>query len=161
MLMAGQRYDIVVEADQAVDNYWMRMIATSGCSNITNTDLTAIIRYEGANANALPTSQAYVPANQICEDEDPSNLVPIIQRNAGPFSFSSGMDITIDEAMLTNNGIFSWHVNGSTFLIDWSDPTLLLVENLSPRYPSQYNVLELNGTKTDVRTLLLNQELTA
>jgi hypothetical protein len=134
----------------------MRMIATQGCSNITNTDLTAIIRYEGANANALPTSQAYTPTNQICEDEYSNNLVPIIQRNAGPFSFSSGMDITIDEDMLTNNGIFSWHVNGSTFLIDWADPTLLLVENFSPKYPSQYNVLQLNGTKTDVPSPILS-----
>jgi hypothetical protein len=134
-----------VEADQPIGNYWMRMIATEGCSNVTNQDLTAIIRYEGAPLRE-PTSTAWTPANQICEDE--TQLVPIVTRNAGPFSFSSGMDITIDEKMLTDQGIFSWHVNGSTFLIDWSNPTLLLVDNKDPTYPSQYNVLELNGTET-------------
>lgn len=120
------------------------MIATEGCSNV-NKDLTAIIRYEGAPLTD-PTSTGWVPANQICEDE--TQLVPIVQRTAGPFSFSSGMDITIDEQMLANEGIFQWHVNGSTFLIDWSNPTLLLVDNKDPSYPSQYNVLELNGTET-------------
>jgi len=73
-----------VEADQPIDNYWMRMVATEGCSNITNKDLTAILRYEGAPI-VDPTSTAHVPANQICEDE--TQLVPIVTRNAGPFSF--------------------------------------------------------------------------
>jgi len=136
---------VIVEADQPIGNYWMRMIATEGCSNVTNTDLTAIVRYEGAPLTN-PTSTAYIPANQICEDE--TQLVPIVPRNAGPFSFSSGLDIAIDEDMLQTEGIFSWHVNGSTFLIDWSNPTLLMVDDHDPTYPSQYNVLELNGTES-------------
>lgn len=149
--MVGQRYDIIVEANQPVDNYWMRLVATAGCSNVQNTtDMSAIIRYEGADTSADPTTLSWVPPNQICEDEASSNLNPVIVRNAGPFSFGSGMDITIDQNELFNNGIFQWDINGTSFLIDWSDPTLLLVDNHDPSYPSQYNVEELNGTETTV-----------
>lgn len=144
---SGQRYDIIVEANQDVDNYWMRLIATSGCSNIANKDLTAIVRYDDASTDD-PTSTAYVPDNEICEDE--TNLVPVVVRNAGLFSYSSGMNITLAKS----NGIFSWLINGSTFLIDWSDPTLLLVDDYDPSYPSQYNVLDLNGTEETVKPLI-------
>jgi hypothetical protein len=133
-----------VEADQDVDNYWMRLIATSGCSKITNEDLTAIVRYDGASTTDDPTSTAYIPDNQICEDE--TGLVPIVSRDAGLFSYSSGMDITLAKT----NGIFSWQINGSSFRINWSDPTLLLADNYDPSYPSQYNVLDLNGTDDTV-----------
>jgi hypothetical protein len=128
----------------------MRLVATAGCSDVNNTDLTAIIRYDGANTQELPTSIAYVPPNQICEDE--TQLVPVIVRNAGPFSYHSGMNISL---AVTNN-IFSWVINdGFSFKIDWSDPTLLLVDDHDPSYPSQYNVLELNGTQTTVSELVV------
>jgi hypothetical protein len=122
----------------------MRLIATSGCSNVVNKDLTAIVRYDGASTGD-PNSVAYVPSNQVCEDE--TDLVPIIARNAGPFSYGSGMNISL----AVTNKIFSWVINnGSSFKIDWEDPTLLLVDNYDPTYPAQYNVLELNGTETTV-----------
>jgi FtsP/CotA-like multicopper oxidase with cupredoxin domain len=145
-IFIGQRYDLVVEANQAVGNYWMRLVATAGCSNVVNKDLTAIIRYNGADSSADPTSTAYVPPNEICEDE--TELVPVVVRNAGPFSYGNSMDISIDQADLTNFGFFRFDINGSSFRIDWSDPTLLLVDNHDPSYPTDYNVLELNGTQT-------------
>lgn len=124
----------------------MRLIATAGCSNVLNTDLTAIIRYEGAGSGD-PTSTAYVPPNQICEDE--TGLVPINVRDVQPFSYGSGMDVTIDQDSLFNTGIFKWDINGSSFLIDWKDPTLLLIDEQRP-FPTSYNALELNGTQTTV-----------
>jgi Multicopper oxidase len=149
--MVGQRYDIVVEADQPVDNYWLRLVATTGCSNVANTtDLSAILRYEGADTSVDPTSTPTLPDNEICEDEAASNLNPVIVRNAGPFSFGSGMDITIDQTELFTNGIFQWDINGTSLVIDWDNPTLLLVDNHDPSFPSQYNVEELNGTETTV-----------
>ena len=146
-IFIGQRYDIVINADQPIANYYMRLTPSSGCSNITNPDLTAILHYDGAD-NSLPTSTPYIPPNMVCEDE--TGLVPIVERNAGPFSFSTGMDITIDEAMLASEGIFSWNVNGTSFKIDWDDPTLLKVENHDNSYPADYNVVELNGTSSTV-----------
>jgi hypothetical protein len=125
----------------------MRLIPSEQCTNITNPDLTAILHYDGAD-NSAPTPSPYTVSTMECMDE--TGLVPIVERHAGPFSFSSGMDISIDETMLKNEGIFSWHVNGSTFKIDWSDPTLLKVEDHDPSYPADYNVVELNGTESTV-----------
>lgn len=146
-LFIGQRYDIVVNADQPIANYFMRLIPSEKCTNITNPDLTAILHYDGAD-DSYPTSTPYPVPTMECVDE--TDLVPVVVRNAGPFSFSSGMDITIDEDMLKTQGIFSWNVNGSSFKIDWSDPTLMLVENHDKSYPSEYNVLPLNGTDDTV-----------
>jgi hypothetical protein len=123
----------------------MRLVATQGCSAVTNDDLTAIIRYDGASTTDDPSSVAYVPPDQVCEDE--TQLVPIVTRDAGPFSYGSEMDITL---AVTNN-IFSWVINNATsFRIDWEDPTLLLVDEHDPTYPDQYNVVQLNGTQTTV-----------
>jgi Multicopper oxidase len=165
-LTPGQRYDLVVEADQPIANYYMRLIATAGCSNVVNTDLTAIINYLGAPAGD-PTSAPYVPADQICEDE--TGLVPVVVRDVQPFSYGSGMEITVDQPSLFNDGIFKWDINGSSFRIDWEDPTLLLIDNNEP-FPTEYNVLELNGTAATVLpsatsanfsgfTLLFNREV--
>jgi hypothetical protein len=124
----------------------MRLIATAGCSKVTNTDLTAILRYDGAGPGD-PTSTAYVPPNQICEDE--TSLVPVVERDVEPFSYGSGMSIAIDQQSLASSGIFKWDINGSSFLIDWKNPTLLLIDNNDP-FPTSYNALELNGTAETV-----------
>jgi hypothetical protein len=124
----------------------MRLIATAGCSNVVNTDLTAIIRYVGAGSGD-PSSTAYVPADQICEDE--TGLVPVVVRDVQPFSYGSGMTITVDQDTLFNDGLFLWDINGTSFVIDWEDPTLLLLDDNEP-FPLAYNVLELNGTEATV-----------
>lgn len=46
---AGERYDFVVEADQPVDNYWIRFRGLMDCDErFTKAYQVAVLRYEGA-----------------------------------------------------------------------------------------------------------------
>lgn len=47
MINAGERYDIVLKADQPVGNYWMYVVGYGFCA-ANNVTQQAIIRYEGA-----------------------------------------------------------------------------------------------------------------
>jgi len=145
----GQRYDIVVSADQPVDNYWIHALPASGCSSNDNPDgILAILRYEGSDSAPDPTSTPYTPSTTVCQDEQ--GLVPVVPRNVGTFSYGDSLDIS----SIPQNGIVTWNINGSSFFIDWADPTLLLVENHDAKYPSTYNVVSLDGTDETVKSFL-------
>jgi FtsP/CotA-like multicopper oxidase with cupredoxin domain len=80
----GQRYEVIVEADQEPGNYWMRTDMLSGCANMNgfgNQSTTAIWRYEGQDEKALPTSTTKHPvpsAGLPCVDEPYASLVPVV-----------------------------------------------------------------------------------
>jgi len=59
VLGAGQRYDVIVEVDQPIENYWLRSIFQT-CKVILNSawnDIRGIVRYvDVANITTDPTS---------------------------------------------------------------------------------------------------------
>ena len=123
----------------------MRAIPATDCSANNNADgIRAIVRYEGADSSAEPTSTPFVPSNTACQDE--TQLVPHVKRNVGNLEYGNEMDISV----IVDNYI-KFTLNGSSLFLDWKDPTLLMVENNDPSYPADYNVLSLNGTSTTVR----------
>jgi hypothetical protein len=143
LLTAGQRYDIIVAADQAVGNYWLRALPALGCSSNSNQDgIVAIVTYEGANL-ANPTSTAYVPSDTNCEDE--VGLYPVVIKDISSLSYGNDVDIALPQTPIVR-----WTINNSSFFTNFDDPTLLLVEDHNSSYPRDYNVVSLNGTDTTV-----------
>jgi hypothetical protein len=69
-----------------------------------------------------------------------------VPRNVGKFTEGDTLDISL----IPENGLVRWTINASSFEIDYENPTLLLVDNHDPSYPSQYNVISLNGTDETV-----------
>ena|SRR6202035_2244397 len=121
----------------------MRLWASTDCTALSAPDsgLTAIVRYDTAPI-ADPTTTGYdVSLDTACKDE--VGLVPVVERDVQPFAYGNEGVITPTR---DSNGILFWDINGSSFLIDWDDPTLLLIDNQQP-FPTSYNALELNGTK--------------
>lgn len=146
----GQRYDIIFEANQTIGNYWMHALPATQCSANNNEDgILAIVRYEGSNFFVDPNSTPFIPSDNLCVDEQ--GLVPVVPRNVGKFSEGDTLDINL----IPENGLVKWTINASSFQIDYENPTLLLVDNHDISYPSQYNVISLNGTEETVRTLYL------
>jgi hypothetical protein len=123
----GQRYDIIINANQTVDNYWFRVaIGACNTNSITSSgvQMGAILSYAGAGPGN-PTSTTNVVARTTCNDEDPSNLVPFVP-NSVPTSIVPSaveLDVNIKQDASTNN-LFRWTVNGVAQRIDWSTPTL-------------------------------------
>ena len=76
-IYAGQRYSVVVTADQPVGNYWIRYLTTLPNATFDGGQNTAILRYEGA-PDEDPTSDA--GPYELSFDE--GNLRPLINPGA-------------------------------------------------------------------------------
>jgi len=121
----------------------MRAVPASACSATLNPEgARAIVHYDGAD-NSEPSTTGYSVLPD-CVDE--TGLVPVVPKNAGQFAYGNEVDV----AVIKDNYV-KFTVNGSSLLLDWSHPTLLLAENRDPNYPASYNVVSLNGTKDTVR----------
>jgi len=105
----GQRYEVIVNADQPSGNYWMRADNQQSCTNmIQNRDVKAILRYSGApTGDPTSTTHTYTDA---CVDEPLAKLVPVVPLNAGPADFTEG---TLDVVVAGNNAsLFKWFLSG-------------------------------------------------
>ncbi|KAF1981848.1 multicopper oxidase [Aulographum hederae CBS 113979] len=122
----GERYNLVVEADQPVGDYFMRSDNQNACAGLIQAlDIKGIVRYEGS-AGVTPTSTAWNYTSE-CVDEPLASLVPIVPINAGTSDISSLKDVTISQ---NSAGLFKWFLSGTTFMSHPETPTLLgLYEN--------------------------------
>lgn len=144
-LTVGQRYDVIFEAKEDGGNYWMRAVPASGCSAQLNPNgIRAIVRYQESE----PTSTPWPITSTECVDE--AGLVPIVPRNVGNLQYGNEEDIGI-----VVDKYVKFTINNSSLLVDWEEPTLLMVEKGDERYPRDYNVVQLNGTAETVFQLLL------
>ncbi|KAL1847420.1 hypothetical protein Plec18167_005191 [Paecilomyces lecythidis] len=137
----GQRYDIIVSADQAsvADSFWMRAIPQSACSDNDSTNNIKGIIYYG-NSSTTPTTTGYSYTDS-CDDEDPSNLVPVISKIV-----SSGYVYNVSEPVtigMNDENLFRWKMNGTSMKVEWDDPTLLQVWNNETSFTNTSGVLEL------------------
>ncbi|OJJ51730.1 hypothetical protein ASPZODRAFT_57033 [Penicilliopsis zonata CBS 506.65] len=140
LLGSGQRYDIIVEADQPIGNYWLRATYQTACRNNSNANnILGIIRYEGSDPVAVPTTHMK-DFPEECQDEPLDKLVPYMALNAG-----QGVEKSLDLSNNKIDNIFHWTMNGSAFYIDWSEPALLMLESNDTVYPADYGVYELDA----------------
>ncbi|KAH8891112.1 laccase [Thozetella sp. PMI_491] len=139
----GQRYDVIVEANAKPADYWLRANWVSACNTnakITNTTTTGIVRYNRASTSD-PTSVSIVVAPTVCDDEDPTNLVPHLKLNVGNI-------VSTSDESLSSSGIlttaFHWVLGASNLAINWEDPTLghILSGNLT--FDADYNVVSID-----------------
>ncbi|KAI9230950.1 MAG: Cupredoxin, partial [Piptocephalis tieghemiana] len=87
----AQRYSVVVEAKEKVDNYWMRAEMMTTCYRTQNPILDPLVlaevRYDGSGPGE-PTSQpsAPTPSSDVvtgnCEDLDFRSLAPVVPQKA-------------------------------------------------------------------------------
>ncbi|EIN05424.1 laccase [Punctularia strigosozonata HHB-11173 SS5] len=114
VIFAGQRYSIILNADQPVDNYWIRADPNNGN---TGTDLglnSAILRYVGANETE-PTTTQDTSANPLVQGD----LVPLENPGVSGGDDTKCVDCADYNLHLdfTFNGTF--YTNGFT----WTSPT--------------------------------------
>ncbi|KZT40882.1 laccase [Sistotremastrum suecicum HHB10207 ss-3] len=113
----GQRYSIVVKADQPVDNYWFR---ANPSKNITNQNLVddpglnnAIFRYQGAPDVEPPASKntSSIPLKE-------SQLVPYNAPGADYCRYvDPNYNITLNIGLVTNpDNTREWTINNASFI---------------------------------------------
>lgn len=59
----GERYDVIINGDQPVDNYWLRVVGLADCE-VKNASQLAIIRYRGANETDPSESRFHDDVNR-------------------------------------------------------------------------------------------------
>lgn len=151
----GQRYDVIVTADQAdvADNFWMRAIPQSACSDVANADdVRAIVTY--ADTASEPTTSEWEYDTDECVDET-DNLVPYLSKTVG----SAGWDDNEDAGFTTVDSLFKWTLNSTTMLVDWADPTLSMVMNEQTDFETDDAIIQL-ATADEWVYLAITTELT-
>ncbi|KAF5316706.1 hypothetical protein D9619_006803 [Psilocybe cf. subviscida] len=121
-IFAAQRYSFVLNADQNVNNYWIRANPSfptpSGFSGGIN---SAILRYQGAPV-AEPTSSIGLLLNGLNEP----NLHPLTNPAAPGGASITGADVFLDLSLTLNPLTFQFAVNGVPY-ISPSIPVLLQI----------------------------------
>lgn len=134
----GQRYDVIVKADQEPGNYWMRSIPQLTCSaNEMTLNIKGIVTYDNI-AVANPTTDAYEYIDN-CADMPLESLVPAVSIDAGDATTQEVMEVGLSIV----NSFFKWTLNSNSFLSDWGEPTLQKVLS-DAVFDESENVITLN-----------------
>ena len=129
-LQIGQRYDVVITANQTVDNYWFRVVTGSCGSNkiaSAGKPVGAILHYDGASSTSNPTFKSSVTMRAGCDDESSSNLIPFVP-NTVPTSVMGEVQnhkMSVDSfADPAKDNLFRWLIDGTPHVVDWNNPSL-------------------------------------
>jgi FtsP/CotA-like multicopper oxidase with cupredoxin domain len=97
LMASGQRYDIIVEANATVGNYWMRAIYQTACNqndNDNKDNILGIWRYDGADTTADPTTTKSTTITNSCGDEAYSKLVPWLSIDVGDSALTDYLSVS-------------------------------------------------------------------
>jgi iron transport multicopper oxidase len=107
-ILAGQRYSVVLVANQPVDNYWIRAVPNIPGLNSNNGQNSAILRYNGAPV-AEPNTNQTKSTMPLLE----SNLHAFINPGAPGIPEYGKADINLNLVVKNTGGIYS--VNGVVY----------------------------------------------
>lgn len=108
----GQRYDVIVTANQEPGNYWLRSVPQTTCSatNENTLNIKGIFNYDSVDI-ADPTTVTAISEDN-CDDEV---VVPFLALDVDAAGVESVFNVGID----TSTGLFRWTINSNPFLSDW------------------------------------------
>ncbi|KAI0246638.1 laccase 2 precursor [Lactifluus subvellereus] len=113
-IFAGQRYSVVLKANQPIGNYWIRALPNVGIESYTGFANLAILRYLGA----LPLNPRNDPTVNIPKSVLPlkeTDLHPLVPTPVPGKPFPSGADININLDVKLSDDFTEFLVNGVTF----------------------------------------------
>ncbi|KAI0276838.1 phenol oxidase [Russula aff. rugulosa BPL654] len=113
-IYAGQRYSVVVNANQPVDNYWIRSLPNATDRNYTNLNNLAVLHYAGASSgNPKSDPTVYIPVSQAPLVE--TELHPLVPSSVPGNPTPGGADININLDVALNDAFTAFEVNGVSF----------------------------------------------
>jgi FtsP/CotA-like multicopper oxidase with cupredoxin domain len=119
----GQRYNVIVEANQTPGSYFLRADNQNACAGTVQAlDIRAVVSYSNAATGVTPTSSPYNYTSE-CVDEPYASLVPVVPINAGAADITEGAL----EVVIAGNAVnlYKWFLSGTTFQSQYDEPTLL------------------------------------
>jgi FtsP/CotA-like multicopper oxidase with cupredoxin domain len=151
----GQRYSVIVTADQPVSNYWIRATLEEGClltndvtinvNSAINYTATGILRYDGAT-ETLPTTTESTDVVQPCLGLPP-NFLKLFYPRAVPTPVANTITLNFTLRPDPTDNVVHAFVNNSTYVPDFANPTLeKLVNGKVPvaQLPASENIYTLD-----------------
>lgn len=133
---------MIITADQGAvaSDFWMRAIPQTACSNNASPDnIKGIVRYSTSTSADDPSTTGYDYTNE-CVDEDVSDLVPWVVKNA-----ASGTSLPEAVALGRNSdNLNRWMMNSTSMVVEWNDPSLLQVYNNDSDFTDTSGVVRLD-----------------
>ncbi|OJT07652.1 Laccase-5 [Trametes pubescens] len=108
-IFAGQRYSFILNANQTIDNYWIRAIPNVGTTDTTGGVNSAILRYDTAE-EIEPTTNATTSVIPLAE----TDLVPLDNPAAPGDPQVGGVDLAMSLDFSFNGSNF--FINNETFV---------------------------------------------
>ncbi|KAL0063540.1 laccase, multicopper oxidase, benzenediol:oxygen oxidorectuctase [Marasmius tenuissimus] len=108
-IYAGQRYSLVMEANQPVGNYWIRANPNAGSTGFVNGINSAILRYVGASEEDPEVTTEFEPTAPLSE----SDLIPLENPGAPGDATIGGVDVAMHLNFGFSGGLFT--LNGQSF----------------------------------------------
>lgn len=145
----GQRYDVLVTADQSPGAYWVRADGDSDCQEPTNRGGRAVLVYS-TSPSATPDTAEPDGANVAGTCTAPATE-PVWTVTAGSlddFTANRGyLTLTLGNQVQSHNGDFiDWYFNTTGIDINWGHPTLTYIAEGNTSYPAESAAIPLNAT---------------
>ena len=144
LLAIGQRYDVVITANQPAGNYWFRASNAAGCLSSVRNNGLAIWTYDGVTPGTPASTSWTFPGDCL----EPTNLAPYWVQPVPQSTFRQTLDrlaVNTTRAVTVPGGdaIVVWALNHTSINIAWDQPTLayILDNPAAPNYPDSYHVL--------------------
>jgi len=139
----GQRYDVVINANQTAGNYWFRANVATDCLSANNFYGQAIWSYSSVTAGTPTSSQYSTPSD--CSE--PSGIAPywVQPVPSGTFETAKGtFNVGLTEATTVPNGdaVVVWALGNQSMNADWEQPTLQYLMNGNTNYTARMNVYD-------------------
>lgn len=144
LLAIGQRYDVIINANQAPGNYWFRANNNAAFLSAVNNNVLAIWTYTGVTPGT-PVSVAWTFPSDCLE---PKNLAPYWVQPVPSSNFRTTLDslaVNVTRAVTVPGGdaLVVWALNHTSINIAWDQPTLsyLMDDPTSPDIPESYHTI--------------------
>ncbi|CAI7633965.1 unnamed protein product [Penicillium manginii] len=137
----GQRYDVIVEADADVDNYWLRGTwQEKCCANQQANNTLGIIRYDSSSKEDPKTKTIVNTYPDNCRDEPMESLVPHVALDVGKPNEIQQLNLSFVTPPAPKEFLFT--LNENYLWVNWSAPTNLLLLDDVNKFPDEYMVFE-------------------
>ncbi|KZV97348.1 hypothetical protein EXIGLDRAFT_764477 [Exidia glandulosa HHB12029] len=155
----GQRYDVIIEANQAPNaSYWLRAWPQISCSAANDNDgtVTGYIAYRGVTA--LPTSTPTTVTDSCTDEQTLVPYVPITVDNSAFPGDQTSVPVSAPQRVSVNGDmVFRWNIHGATMNIDFNYPTLQQLADGNTTFPPPLNPIFIDQANRTAYWVIQNQ----
>lgn len=148
LIQIGQRYDVVISANQTAGNYWFRAQPATDCFAANRFFARAVWSYSTVTA-ADPVSTAWPLVTNQCTE--PNILAPYWKQEVPSGSFNAvaerlTVNITTGIMLPNKDTVVVWAINNTNLNVNWSRPTVSFIKDGDDNYDANMHVLPTTST---------------